>query len=417
MLRKLYGRGRRVSLVLAWAVALVAGMGVAQPGSAQSGLARFLPAAVSVEIQDSSGNILRSVNGTLVQEGVIVPLTSLSGAAKAQIKSRDGSVWNTETYSTSHQGIGIVILKLPQVPDYALTYPTNGAFQPEGKATILLGPDSPTDSTGTILHYSFALRDGTDFVSITPGAPGAAPVIDRTGRFLGVAGDISTPGYPAGYMVPMVSIRAVASAQGFSPISGLAGASAPLYESAASAIGMTFRGASILTAKRPEDARTLLAQAIKADPELSDAHFWLGRALFVLEQWDQAAEEFQEATRIDSNYHMAWHLAGAAYNQGARYLDAEKMYMKALEVKPTAADTYCNLGGAYFNQHRNDKAIEAFRKSIDLDPRYQFGLAYSNLALTYNAMGQRAEAEKVYQELQKVYPESAARLRQSLDGN
>jgi Tfp pilus assembly protein PilF len=394
------------------------------PVSAKAGPSQYLPAAVSVDVKDAGGATIRTVNGTLIQAGVIVPVSSLKGGTKAVVRSRSGDSWTTESVVASHSVTGIAILGLPETPDYAFKFPAGGGFMPESKVTILGGPGSTPDSVSSVIHYTFAMRDGTDFVSVSPGLSGACPVLDRAGRFLGVAGDLSTQGYKVGFMIPMVSVRAVAGVHGDShPISGMATASPPAFENAETAAGLTFRAASLATAgsqaKNPIDteaARALLAKAIKLDPSSVDAHFWMGRVLFVLEQWDQTAEEFQEAAKLDPNYHLAWHLAGAAYNQGARYLDAEKMYMKALEVKPNAADTYCNLGGAYFNEHRNEKAIEAFKKSIELDPRYQYGLAYSNLALTFSSMGQKDEAEKVYQDLLKVFPESAAHLREALDG-
>ena len=109
-------------------------------------------------------------------------------------------------------------------------------------------------------------------------------------------------------------------------------------------------------------------------------------------------------------------MAGAALNQAADYAGAERMYQKAIEVKPNAADTYCNLGGAYYNMQRPDDAIAALRRSIQIDPRYARGLAYTNLAVVLNGLGRRDEAEQVYEDLRKVNEEWAARLRATLDG-
>jgi len=109
-------------------------------------------------------------------------------------------------------------------------------------------------------------------------------------------------------------------------------------------------------------------------------------------------------------------MAGAAYNQGARYLDAREMYNKALEADPNSAETYCNLGGAFYNQRRNDKAIEAFRKSIQLDPRYSRGLAYTNLALTLQRDGSEGGGGERLPGPAQVNADWAKTLRAALDG-
>jgi tetratricopeptide (TPR) repeat protein len=242
-------------------------------------------------------------------------------------------------------------------------------------------------------------------------------VVDPAGRFLGVMTDLSAGGMSCWSVVPMVSIRGLAGAAGAPmPIAQQNDITPPPYEDPASAVGLTFRAASLVIANKFEDARVLLNSAVKKDPKSEDAHFWLGRINFSQQKFEDAADEFQKAGTADPTFHMAWHMAGAAYNQAGRYLDAEKMYAKALEANPRSAATYCNLGGAYYNEHRYDKAIEAFRKSISMDPQYQQGLAYNNLAMTYVSQGNRVEAEKVYSELAQVNADWAKRLRDVLDG-
>lgn len=52
-------------------------------------------------------------------------------------------------------------------------------------------------------------------------------------------------------------------------------------------------------------------------------------------------------------------------------------------------------GNACFNRGALDEAINAYNKAIQVDP--QFGIPYSNLALTYLAQGHFAEAVLLYQ--------------------
>jgi tetratricopeptide (TPR) repeat protein len=249
------------------------------------------------------------------------------------------------------------------------------------------------------------------------GITGAAPAVDATGRFLGVACDLSEGVYRLGYIVPSGSVETLTT----SPpqpqsVSSLADVTPPGFQDRGTATGLLFRGVALAQAERLADARHFLNLAIDQDASLPEAHFWTGRVLFIQEQFTQASEEFQIAGTKDPSYYLAWHMAGAALNQGKDYAGAEKMYLKALEAKPNAPDTYCNLGGAYYNMQRIDDAAAAFRKSIELDPRYAQGLAYTNLAVVLNGAGRKAEAEKVYQDLVKLNPDWGRQLRATLDG-
>ena len=59
------------------------------------------------------------------------------------------------------------------------------------------------------------------------------------------------------------------------------------------------------------------------------------------------------------------------------------------------ASAWNGKGNAHFNRGEFNEAISAYNKAIQLDPK--FGWPYSNLALTYLAQGQYAEAILLYQ--------------------
>lgn len=406
--------GRYVVVVLAVIAALSRGSDAASQNSAVS---RQLAGAVTVHMIDSQGAPLRSVNGTMLNEGVVIPSSALSGASSAQIIARDGSRWESSHLLAVHSPVGIALLQMPEPAPFAIVFPGSGAFMPGSRATLLAGPGGAADSVTTTLQRAFSLRDGTDFIPVKPGLAGAAPCIAPDGRFLGVSGDLSEDGFSLGYVVPMASVRAVVNTRGAPmPISVAAGedTSAPL-ENRTSSYGLSFRGAILHTMGDSDDARNFLTLALKVDPDSPNAHFWMGHVYFRESEYIRAAESFIRAGESDKTYHLAWHMAGAAYNQAGQFLDSEEMYTKALEIDPNSAMTLCNLGGAYVNQRRHELAIEAFNKSIRADPRYQNGLAYLNLAMTYDALGRRAEAEQVYQDLLKISPSAAAQLRTQLD--
>jgi tetratricopeptide (TPR) repeat protein len=373
--------------------------------------------AARVDVLDAAGQTVRSVNGTLLRDGVVVQTSALAGGVKVRVLARDGNSWESMSAVNANGLIGLSLLRLPVEPSAPVVFPSDRSYLANSRIFLLNGPGAGPDSLSARIYENFMLRGAPDLCPTDLGLAGAAPAVDATGRFLGVVCDLSEGVYKIGYIVPSGSVQVLTAAP-FQPqsVAALSEALPPSFQDGATATGLLFRGVVLAQADKFDDARHFLNLALEKDPSLAEAHFWAGRVLFSQEQFTQASEEFQIAGTKDPTFYLAWHMAGAALNQGKDYAGAERMYMKALEAKPTAADTYCNLGGAYYNMQRMDDAAAAFRKSIQLDPRYGQGLAYMNLAMVLNGTGKKPEAEKVYEDLVKVNPAWGDRLRKLLDG-
>ena len=46
-------------------------------------------------------------------------------------------------------------------------------------------------------------------------------------------------------------------------------------------------------------------------------------------------------------------------------------YEKALEIDPTFANRWNNLGNVYYDKKEYDKAFECYEKAFELDPNYK----------------------------------------------
>jgi Flp pilus assembly protein TadD len=417
--------GRRFAAILAAAILLgTIGGTIARGQDRPRDVARpnprlnaALASAARVEILDSAGKTLRTANGTLLQQGVVVQTSALVGATKVRVTARDGNTWESANAVNANGLIGLSLLQLPGEPSGAVVFPANRSYMANSRVFLLNGPGVGPDSLSARIYENFMLRGAPDLCPTDIGITGAAPAVDSTGRFLGVVCDLSEGVYKLGYIVPSGSVQVlVTSPSQPQSVRSLAEVTPPGFQDGGTATGLLFRGVVLAQAGRFDDARHFLDLALDRDASLPEVHFWTGRVLFNQEQFAQASEEFQIAGTKDPSYYMAWLMAGATLNQAKDYAGAEKMYKKALEAKPNAADAYCNLGGAYYNMQRIEDAAVAFRKSIQLDPLYAQGLAYTNLAVVLNGAGRTAEAEKVYQDLVKVNPEWGQRLRETLDG-
>lgn len=103
---------------------------------------------------------------------------------------------------------------------------------------------------------------------------------------------------------------------------------------------------------------------------------------------DLAARERREEARRLNN-------AGVlSYHQGAFDTSIEQ-FRKAVEMDPTLAEAWNNLGLAQTELHHDDAALDSFRKALEIDP--SVGQIYNNLGYLYHRRGELGEAVEMYE--------------------
>lgn len=371
-------------------------------------------AAVSVRFFDAAGKLLRTTNGLWLREGVVVPYDALSGADAAQITVRGSDPIATLGVSSTKPDVNLALLEVPPVEGGGYVVPSTGTFRPGAPFWVARGPSGEGDDVlaGTI-GEKFSLR-GPDFLSVSTAFAAAAPAFKEDGSLLGVTFDLSEDGYNFRFVVTTASLLHLVQARR-DPEPFAAHANPVLTEifDRRSCTGSAFRGSLLLASGATEDARNYFNLALKLDPRSPLSHFGLGQVLFREKSWRESAVEFKLAGDADSTYHMAWHMCGAAFNQGGDYKNAVYVYKKALAINPASALSWTNIGGAYYNLKDFDSAIVAFGRAKDADPTYWF--AYFNLAMTYKSLTRYTDAEAVYIELKEKNPGYAQQLRVALD--
>ena len=100
-------------------------------------------------------------------------------------------------------------------------------------------------------------------------------------------------------------------------------------------------------------------------------------------------------------------LAQLAYDDGMEYLDQKDYengilkFKKAIEIDPSFAFAWDNLGISYRNTNQYEKAIESYEKSLEINPKGRMPLI--NIALTYNLKKEFKEAIKYYNKYISIY--------------
>ena len=86
----------------------------------------------------------------------------------------------------------------------------------------------------------------------------------------------------------------------------------------------------------------------------------------------------------DKNDFQAWNALGSVYYAKEDLKDAEDAYLKAIEVHPTSARPYLNLGRVRSSQKKFEEAVEPLTKAVELQPtsgdaNYLLGECYLQL--------------------------------------
>ena len=117
-----------------------------------------------------------------------------------------------------------------------------------------------------------------------------------------------------------------------------------------------------------EMARDQFLQAVKLDPEFSEAYNNLGLAHTEIGEEEKATEAFQKAVELDPSLYAAYNNLGYIMYKRGNYEQAIEMYNEALGRSASNGPAYTNLGNAYYKLNRIADARAAWTKALELDP-------------------------------------------------
>jgi TolB-like protein/Flp pilus assembly protein TadD len=181
-------------------------------------------------------------------------------------------------------------------------------------------------------------------------------------------------------------------------------------------------------------AKTAAAQALGIDERMAEARVALAYATHLYD-WNPvvAEKEFNRALELNSNYAPGHQWYAVFLASRSRFDEAIAHITRAQELDPVSLIIGDVRGWIYSLARRNQQAIEAFRKTIELDPKfypthYDLGMTFadtgsyedairelgtartlsgdsertiSGLAYAYAMAGEKAQARQLLAELQK----------------
>ena len=155
------------------------------------------------------------------------------------------------------------------------------------------------------------------------------------------------------------------------------------------------------------DARKSVAEALKFDANLPEAHTALG-AIHLFDDWDWQAAEHELITALDRdpNVILNRNIYGFCLAAQGRLSEALDTIRRGQELEPLAAPRRNELAMCYNWMRRYDEAIDEAKRAVDLDPN--FFLAYGESGLAHS---QKHMHEEAIQELQMAVERSRGHPR------
>ena len=137
-------------------------------------------------------------------------------------------------------------------------------------------------------------------------------------------------------------------------------------------------------------------KALQLDDSVSEAHAALGWVKWRYDwDWPGAEREFQRAIELDSNSEMA-HAQYALYLDSMQRADeATAEHNRAVALDPLSLIDNANVGDELYGTRQYDKAIDQYRKTLELDAN--FSLARWGLGGAYDRKGMHKEAVAEWQ--------------------
>jgi|CXWL01.1.fsa_nt_gi superkiller protein 3 len=153
----------------------------------------------------------------------------------------------------------------------------------------------------------------------------------------------------------------------------------------------------------------ILQDAIRIDPNCSEAYFDLGVAFDSLSKTELAIEQYKRCIELGDERPMA----GALYNLGAIYLklnrlsDSLNSFLDCIKFWPDFICTYLCLGGLYNKLHRYEDAIESYKKALEIDPAWDDPDTYLMMGSAYYKLAQYEEAISCWNKALQLTPEDS----------
>ena len=131
---------------------------------------------------------------------------------------------------------------------------------------------------------------------------------------------------------------------------------------------------------RPEEAKQLLDELIKVNPNAIEAFLLRGKIHESNSDFSKAVADYSSVINQKPKMTKAWSLRGSSYYQMGAFQKAVRNFSTAIELEPNNSDLYLYLGNSYGELDMFEDAIRNFNMAREIS----YGDYYNNLKKAYN---------------------------------
>lgn len=131
-----------------------------------------------------------------------------------------------------------------------------------------------------------------------------------------------------------------------------------------------FKGKSYAVEKKWNQAISEYYKVIEASPSFVYAYVSRGNAFLETRSYGSAISDFSEAIKLTPSDSDLYNKRGVAYQWNGNIDKAIKEYSSAIEINPNSALYYCNRGRAYYVKGKPELALADLDEAIKLKPNY-----------------------------------------------
>lgn len=155
--------------------------------------------------------------------------------------------------------------------------------------------------------------------------------------------------------------------------------------------GMMTAGRVMLANGRADLAVKILEESVKLQPNIAEAHLYLGIASLQQEKILPAIRSFERAIQYDSRSVKSFAYLGAAQAKQGRHDLAATNFQKAIALDPAQDRLHFSLAQSYEAVFNLDGAVSQYREVVRLNPslfeaQYNLGLVLGRLGKHHDAL-------------------------------
>jgi tetratricopeptide (TPR) repeat protein len=149
-------------------------------------------------------------------------------------------------------------------------------------------------------------------------------------------------------------------------------------------------------------------ESLQRDPHNADWWVIMGYAYSQQQQYQRAADAFQQAIRIEPQDITSWNLLAQAQRSLKQPERAIRTLDNALRINRDSPMTYYLLGESFSDLKRPERAVGFYEEAVQRDPK--FGEAVYGLGVAYARLGRKIEFDATVDLLKKLDPKAAQQL-------